>query len=446
MTDYDVLGAKLADAVGAAHVVAETQALGAFAVDGMVPRYAVFPTDVAGVQAVLHVASAEGASVSPRGHGTKMALGGLPTRLDIVLCLERLNQVVEYDVPNLTVIAQAGVVVDALQTTLAANRQFLPMDPPFPAEATIGGVVAANSSGPKRLAYGAARDLVLGMKVVMANGDLVSSGGKTVKNVAGYDLDKLFIGSLGTLCVIVEVAFRLLPAPEKRATLVAAFASLEQATRTVSDILKSQYLPTALEILNGKALELTGLGQNTYALMVALEGVSEAVDRQVRELSEVCRSAGASTVEAMSGQAEADLWLAVRDLPRRVAEMAREVVGARAGVVLSAVQETCAAAISSAGKRGLPLALDVRGGNGAIYAWFLGREGDEPRQIDAVQEFRTATAARGGFVVLELAPPAVKRAVSVWGPPGSDFPAMKAIKSRLDPQGILNPGRYVGGM
>ncbi len=446
MPNYDVLTTQLAEAVGTANLVTDPAQLAAYSVDGVTPRFVAGPTDVAGVQAVIRACAAQGASVIPRGHGSKMRLGNPPKSADVILSLAGLNRVVEYDVDNLTVIVQAGVVLEALQGQVMAHKQLLPLDPPFPSAATIGGVIAANASGPRRLAYGAARDLVLGMKVVIPNGDLISPGGKTVKNVAGYDLDKLFIGSLGTLGVVVEAAFRLLPLPEKRATLLAAFPSLEQATAMTTQLLKSQYLPTALEILNPRALEMSGLGQNTFALVIALEGVTEAVDRQVKELSALCQAGGSPAVEVVTDQAEANLWLAVRDLPRQIAAKSPGVVSCKASVVLSGVTATCQAATQSASRRGLTLALEARGGNGIIYAWFLGQEGDETRQAEAAQELRAATTAAGGSMILGAGPLAVKQAVGVWGSPGSDIAVMRAIKARLDPLAILNPGRYVGGI
>ena len=218
MLDDDLVFGALAAVVGPEHVTREDADTAACAVDGVVPRMVVSPGSVAEVQSVVRAAADQGATMVPRGSGSKMGLGCPPTSADVLLSLGRLNAVVEYDVANLTLVCQAGVRVETLQQKVFANRQLLPLDPPFTNQATVGGVVATNSSGPRRLAYGSARDLVLGMKVVSSTGDLLSAGGKTVKNVAGYDLDKLFIGSLGTLGIIVEVAFRLLPMPQQRAT------------------------------------------------------------------------------------------------------------------------------------------------------------------------------------------------------------------------------------
>ncbi len=446
MPDYDVLAAGLVGIAGREHVLTAPEATATYSVDGVVPRLVVFPADAAGVQAVICAAAAQGASVVPWGHGTKMGLGRTPKGIDVVLCLRRLNEVVEYDVANLTVSAQAGVVLEELQSRFAPHRQFLPMDPAFPLDATVGGVIVANSSGPRRYAYGAARDLVLGMKVVLANGDLIHLGGKTVKNVAGYDLDKLLIGSMGTLGVIVEVAIRLFPTPERRATVLAAFQSLDAAHEAATAVLKSQLLPTALEVLNAKALETVGMGKGVYGLALPVEGAREAVERQVADLASICVTSGAPAVEQVGDAEESSLWLAIRDLPKRIQTASPGVAWAKCSVLIGGARKTAQAAVEAAAKRGLTLALDVRAGNGIVNAWFYGQDGDEMRQSEALGELRAATTSAGGTMVLERAPVKVKESVSVWGPPGTDFPAMKAIKARLDPGNTLNPGRYVGGI
>lgn len=446
MPDYSLLATQLADIVGNDALIAEPSVLANYVIDGIMPHFVAMPGDIQEIQAIVKVAAAQGASIIPRGSGTKMALGNPPRSADIVLSLARLNKIIEHDVANLTMTVQAGAKVEDLQRVVGRHGQLLPLDPSYPDEATVGGVVAANASGPHRLAWGAVRDIVLGMKVVMPNGDLINSGGKTVKNVSGYDLNKLFIGSLGTLGVIVEVTFRLLPLPERRAALLAAFPSLGQATTVAIRLLQSQYLPGALEILNPRALEMTGFGSNTFALAIALEDVAEAVDRQLRDLRQLCQEGGAPAVDIVTDQDLHRLWWAIRDLPKKIITAFPGTVALKASVVLSRVNEVCQAAIQAASRRGLPLALIARAGNGLVYAWFLGQEGDEQRQTEACLEVRHAAVAAGGWMVIETAPRKVKEIASVWGEPGSDFAIMRAIKSRLDPAGIMNPSRYIGGI
>ena len=446
VSDCGPLRSALTRAVGDGRLVDDPAQLTAYAVDGVVPGFLAIPADVAGVRAVMQVAASHGATVVPRGHGTKMRLGNPPRSADVLLCLQSLNRVVAYDVDNLTVIAQAGAVLEDLRKLVAGRHQMLPLDAPFPMDATVGGVVASNSSGPWRLGYGSARDLILGMRVVMPSGDLIHTGGATVKNVAGYDLDKLFIGSLGTLGAIVEVGFRLFPKPEATATLQAAFLSAEQALVVTGQLLQSQYLPVAVELLNPLALQLAGLGEKAFGLAIGLEGAPEAVQRQVEALTALCQSGGAPAWQVVTGQAEADLWSAVRGLPGLVAARSPAVASTKSAVPLSGVAAVCRAATAAASRRGLALVWDSRAGSGVVYAWFLGLAGDEPRQAAAIQELREAATAAGGTTVLGAGLPAVKRAVPVWGGLPADLAAMKAIKSALDPLGIMSPGRYVGGI
>jgi glycolate oxidase FAD binding subunit len=446
MPDHDLLYGAVAAAVGPEYVMHGDVIDASWAVDGVVPRMVVSPGSVSELQSVVRAAADQGATIVPQGGGSKMGLGTPPRSADVLLSLRRLTAVIEYDVANLTVVGQAGLCFESLQQQLQANRQFLPLDPPFTRQATVGGVVAVNSSGPRRLGYGSARDLVLGMKVVSSTGDLLSAGGKTVKNVAGYDMDKLFIGSLGTLGIIVEVTFRLLPMPEARATVLAAFPALAPALEMAGRLRETQYLPSALEALNPRALEACGLGNGTHCLLIALEGVTEAVERQKVEIAELCASHGSPAVEVLEGATESMAWRAIRDLSVTVASKSTGVVAAKSSVGLSGLQGFCDVARDAAEKRGLPLCLDVRAGSGIVYAWLEGQGGDESRQAQAVAEMRSAACVVGGSLVLESAPGLVKSAISVWGEPGSDFLAMKAVKAKMDPRGLLNPGRYLGGI
>ena len=244
---------------------------------------------------------------------------------EVVMSTNRLHRVVDYEVPNLTVTVQAGVTVGELQRTLAAGGSRLPLDPPF-AASTLGGVVAANQSGPKRLAYGSARDLVLGLRVVLPEGDTVRFGGKVMKNIAGFDMSKLFVGSWGTLGIITEITLRVLPRPESEKTLLAAFSSLDDASRATGEILASQLLPPAIELVNPSAWDrvagaalvghpaasISRPGEG-YLLVFGLEGFQEAVERQGTDVVSLCTRVGAWQTAALEGAPQGRLWSAIRD-------------------------------------------------------------------------------------------------------------------------------------
>ena len=185
-----------------------------------------------------------------------MGLGNRPARVDAIVQLDRLDRIVEFDAANLCVTAEAGMRLAALQATLAQEKEILPLDPPADSKVTIGGLVAANQSGPTRLLYGTARDWVLGMRVVLPDGERVHCGGRVIKNVSGYDMNKLFIGSLGTLGIVTEVTFKLLPLPVMRAGVVGLFRELKQATAIVGKVLESFLLPEALDLLNPETVAL----------------------------------------------------------------------------------------------------------------------------------------------------------------------------------------------
>jgi glycolate oxidase FAD binding subunit len=226
----DQLAAGLRGIVGAEHVLAEDRCA-RYAVDGKAPRAAAFPGSVEELSEVMRLASSERLSVVPWGSGTKISLGGIPERVDLLVGLARFNRIIDYEPADLTATIEGGALLREVQAYLGQRRQFLPLDPPSAARATIGGILATNASGPRRLLHGAARDLLIGLRVVHADGTVTRGGAKVVKNVSGYDMPKLYIGSLGTLGIIVEGTFRIYPLPAVERTWVASFAHGEDPGR-----------------------------------------------------------------------------------------------------------------------------------------------------------------------------------------------------------------------
>ena len=202
--------------VGDTHLIDDPDKLKIYGVDGKVPKAVVFPGTIEEVSKLIAYANHNNMTVVPMGNGTKMGMGGVPNKVDVVLSTGRLRRLTDCDCDNLTLSVESGITLDEVQKHLAEKGRgyFLPLDPPFTDKATLGGIVATNSNGPKRLLCGTARDLIIGSKAVFPNGDIVTSGGKTVKNVSGYDMCKLLIGSFGTLGILCEITFKLLPLPE----------------------------------------------------------------------------------------------------------------------------------------------------------------------------------------------------------------------------------------
>ena len=246
-----------------------------YAVDGLSPRIVVMPATPHEVAAVLETANASGAAVLPRGGGTQTALGMPPQRYDVALDLKRLNGVVEYEPADLTVTVEAGMRLSELQKLLGEKGQWLPLDPPLPDEATIGGVLATNVSGPARLRYGSSRDLVIGMTVALASGEVVKSGGRVVKNVAGYDLAKLHIGALGTLGVIVQAVFKVAPLPVQDVAVMVP-GDLEALGRLADALIDARLALLGLVLSKGA-------GETRWTLAARFAGGAAAVQRSQGE-------------------------------------------------------------------------------------------------------------------------------------------------------------------
>src|SRR3989475_6019552 len=240
----DQLNKRLELELGADAVKNDPSLLAAYTVDAKIPTLLCCPETPEQVAATLRLCSELDAAVTPWGGGAGVRSGNLPRQVDAVLELSHLDRVIEHDHANLTATVQSGITLASLQQTLAPQNQFLPFDPPHAARSSVGGIVAANLNGPRRGCYGSVRDLVIGMKVTLVSGEQIKAGGKVVKNVAGYDMCKLFVGSLGTLGIITELTLRLGPLPESVSTVVAA-GTFSQAEQFIRELFRSRLLPTA---------------------------------------------------------------------------------------------------------------------------------------------------------------------------------------------------------
>jgi glycolate oxidase FAD binding subunit len=453
MLSGEALVQRVSSLVGPEHVAAGPPA-SPYAVDDQVPRAVVFPGSVEEISAVMAFASAEGFKVVPRGSGTKMALGGIPEGVDLVLVLSRLNGVVDYEPGDMTATFQAGALLKDAQGVLGRNRQFIGLDPPHGARATLGGILATNSSGPRRLRYGASRDLVIAIRVVHAGGTVTRGGAKVVKNVTGYDMNKLYIGSLGTLGVIVEATFRLHPVPAVEQTLLASFESVDAARVAVARILDSPVVLSALELFNPQAArqvaEHAGVPwpKEGYSLAVAISSAyREAVDAQLETVRRLCREAMSYEAEILDGHVHDAVWGATRDFVPRDGGL-RSVL--KASVLLTKVGEAVRVGEEVAAQQGLGLGVVSEAGSGIVRYYLTGGAASPERfpqgVAEAVNRLRAfAREAEGNLVILE-APPEVKKRVDVWGLTEKALPLMQRPKVEFDPQRILNPGRFVGGL
>jgi FAD/FMN-containing dehydrogenase len=447
------LRVRLEAVVGAAHVSTAPTATAPFAVDGVTPALVVRPGSQEEAAKVVAACATVGAAVIPWGGGTSMGMGNRPARADVVVLLERLNRIVEHDADNLNVSVEAGVPLAHLQAALASRRQFLPLDAPAEGKATIGGLLAANGMGPWRLLYGMWRDWVLGLRVVLPDGERIRCGGKVIKNVSGYDMTKLFIGSLGTLGLITEATVKLLPLPVVRATVIGLFPELSQATDLVRKVLDSVLLPEALELLNADALGLLApaLGLEApagYGLTVSLAGSPETVERQIREFTTLFGAARASRTATLPKDRAASAWQAIRGVFDRVPGPERERVICKIAVPISRGIELLAAAEQLGRRHGLRTAVVAHAGSGVVRACYLPGPQSPPAEVlgAGLEALRREAEAAEGSLVIQAAPPAVKAHVDAWGKPGEAFDVMRRLKADFDPRGLCNPGRFLGGI
>jgi glycolate oxidase FAD binding subunit len=389
----------------------------------------VHPATADALALALCAANDAGQAVAPRGGGTQLDLGMPPSRLDLVLHTTGLNRVVEYEPADLTITVEAGLRLSDLQALLGEQGQFLALDPALEPEATIGGVLATNVSGPLRFAYGTARDLVIGTRVANPDGTLTRAGGRVVKNVAGYDLNKLYIGSLGTLGVIVEVSFKLAPIPPATSTLVGQFGTFDAVRNVVAKVVHSPLSPLAIEALGAGAALAAGLPAAPL-LVLRLGGYPAAVERQVRDLGELIVGEGGVRLDVAD-----TAW---HDLA------ALRLAGARRPVLLKAAapiaQSIALVEVFERELAALEPVVWAHAGNGVAFASCAA-----PDDSSVLDRLRHAITALGDNASL-VAHHSPSHDFDVWGDPGSSLALMRAIKAKLDPRNTLNPGRYVGGI
>ncbi|HEV7732339.1 MAG TPA: FAD-binding oxidoreductase [Candidatus Binatia bacterium] len=386
------------------------------AVDGVVPAWVLRPGTVAEVQAIVR----EGPALVASGLGAHLDRGAPPRRFDVLVRLDRLGRIVDHQAADMTVTVEAGCSLATVQATLAAAGQWLPIDPPRPEATTVGGMLAADLSGPLRASQGTARDLVIGLRVVGGDGALVSSGGKVVKNVAGYDLSKLHLGALGSVGVIVEATFRVRPRPEREEAVVVPCARPADLALVVRDAVEPMWLEVAgAGVLDGGP-----------ALVVGLAGIAAEVEHAAARVADV-----ASGGHRLSDGAAMRAHLAGFDAEPAAALLTASALPADTGAVMDAVAD--AARTTGAGVRMLAHAA-----NGVVRVAVA----DAAPVGSLVALLRPQLAGMGGTVVVARASAAAKAGVDVWGEVGPGLSLMRALKTTFDPRDILSPGRFVGGM
>ena len=406
----------------------ERPATAADAVQGVVPRLVLEPATVAEAAEALARSAAYQLAVTFVGGGTDLGLGGRPARLDAVIRTGALSRLVDHAPADQVVTAEAGMTLGALRQALVLHRQWLALDPPFPDRATVGGVVAANAFGPRRARFGVARDLVLGVSIVRADGTAAKGGGRVVKNVAGFDVPRLMVGSLGTLALLTTVTFRVHPLPETGATVLFPGLDPTQVWTLASGWRAAQLEPTSAAAI---------LDSARFDLGVRFEGFQAGVADQVARLLELGRKTG-MTGQRLGEAEAAGFWLrhdAVREVgslrvkfaapPSRLPEMARSWLPA----ILGELSPSSAVVYPTLG-----------------LAFASGEPASPAGLVAGIHDARIAAASAGGSLVVCEAPPRVRGAVDPWGPTPPSIDLMRRLKDRFDPERRLAPGRFVGGI
>jgi glycolate oxidase FAD binding subunit len=393
-------------------------------VAGLQPRAVVAPANERELAEVLHRSNEAGIAVVPRGGGTKLGWGNSPSRGDLVLSTARLNEITEHAWADLTVTVEAGCTIQKLQETLAQHGQRLALDPLWPDKATVGGVLSTNDSGALRLRFGALRDLIIGVTLALPDGTLASSGGKVVKNVAGYDLPKLATGALGTLGVITRAVFRLHPLPRLTRSFSIATATRDETRRFIHAVQDSKLAHTALQARFENGV--------TPLVDVLFEGTEAGLTAQAAHLKVLAEASAVTEASPEIWNARQGLW----SFPKpELAALAKFSV-LPAEIVKS--METIA---KSASLRQLQWKAVLQAtGIGALKL-----EGDPKDLRVSLQELREQFERGAGSLVV-LHRPALISSVDTWGNTGDALSLTKAVKHQLDPKHTLNPGRFVGGI
>lgn len=371
---------------------------------------------------ILKWANAHAVAVAVRGGGSKVEWGNPPRALDVLVSTHALSRILEHAWGDMTATVEAGCTVADFQRALAEHGQRLAVDPLFPGRATIGGILATNDSGPLRTRFGSLRDLVIGITAALPDGTLARSGGKVVKNVAGYDLPKLFTGSLGTLGVVVQATFRLHPLPAVARTVSFQFASMKEANAALLALQDSTLVHTSLQIRGGH--------ERPSMLDIRFEGIPASVETQTDR--------AISLAKGRSVESEADVWRAREELWM----LTGTACICQFSVLPNQIFEICARLNHLAKEFRLEWRIVAQ----ALGVGLLRIESASHQLTTAVGRLRSDIENAGGSLVLLRCPGELRSHMDAWGAGGSALPLMRRVKHQFDPVGIMNPGRFLGGI
>lgn len=415
----------------------------AFRVDDRTPQCVVFPRSLDELSRCVRAADAAAYTLIPVGNGTQLAIGRVPQAYDVAISTRRMRRLVAHEAADMTATVEAGLTLAALNAALAAAGQWLPLDPPHPEHTTIGAVIATDGSGPLRMSQGKVRDLLIGLTVVLADGTLVRGGGRVVKNVAGYDLMKLFTGSYGTLGIVAEATFKIRPRPQQEGLFVMPAADTRAAAESAMEILGAALTPLYVEALNEAAARGIGAADGA-AVVVGCGGSAEEIAAQYACLVQLF---GGSQVQSPDAATRQRLLSLLRDFP---ADGAVPDAPTRAGCRLSVLPSQLADVLPRiddlAAQHGLEAETVAHVASGVATVRFRVPPDGSAAVCTFAAAVRALMRSADQWVVFDALPAELKRDVDPWGtdPPGVVL--MRGIKDTLDPHHRLSPGRFVGGI
>ncbi|HET6144230.1 MAG TPA: FAD-binding oxidoreductase [Candidatus Acidoferrales bacterium] len=447
---------RLEEIVGTPYVVSDAAELAAREVCGERASAMVSPVDAAQIAEIIRFAAAEKLAIIPTGGCTKLAIGSRPSRYDIALDLSRLNRLLAYDPKDLTLGVEPGVRIADLLAALGEQNQFVPLAVPFAERSTVGGIVATNASSPLRHAYGAVRDFCLGMEFVTGEGAQAKSGGRVVKNVTGYDLHKLLIGSLGTLAIITRVNFRTFPLPQAQKTFIASFSAAESAFEFCRSVAHSVLTPQLVEVADPSAGQLIFSGQSfarilpdQWSAIVTAAGQPAVVERYAQELGHMAAAANATEFMPVEDDAQRVLFDRVREFPRLALDAVPNAAIFRLSS-LPAVMPVLTAKLNAIARQNHAEVATLTRASGIVYAVLVAENSATLDSLaKAIPEvFRACGQPEiQASAMLEWCPQQLKTAPDVvWGTVRPDVELMRRVKQSFDPQNVLAPGRFAGGI
>ncbi|BBO35304.1 FAD-binding oxidoreductase [Lacipirellula parvula] len=451
------LAEELAQELGVDRVLTAAEDLAVYAYDGTAalrqnPACVVFPLTTAEVAFCVQTARRHRAPIVTRGSGTGLSGGSVPMEGALVVCLNRMDRIIELDPRNLTIEVEAGCITQTIDETAGKHGLFYPPDPGSRKISTIGGNVAENSGGLRGLKYGVTRDYVMGLEAVLASGEVVWLGNKCVKDVAGYNLRDLFVGSEGTLGIVTRVLLKLVPLPQARKTMLASYTTLEAAGETVSNIIAAKIIPCTLEFLDQQTIrcveDFAHVGLPTEAaavLIMETDGHPHVVAEEAAAMAAIASACGAISVRTAADDAEANKLLSARRAAfSALARVRPTTILEDVTVPRSELAGMVAFIAASAAKHGLQIGTFGHMGDGNLHPTYLTdeRNADEMHRVElSLAEIVDRTLAVGGTITGEHGVGLAKKPYLKQQLGDNSYQLLKLVKGALDPDGLLNPGK-----